>query len=212
MIELAKLRRKCSAVETSFIAVLFRHLYFRLRRKNILASRKVTIRGLSNITTDGLLQIGMNYVGFISPNETAYLNIHGTLKFTDSFTLGKGCALDIGENATAEFGNSYVTGRTSFMIMHGLRIGDGCAISWGCQFLDEDFHQLDYSGKKEKQHQIEIGDHVWIGCGVTILKGVKIPDGCVIAAGSVVSSSFQTPNCLIAGSPAKIIKENITWT
>lgn len=210
--EIAQLARKCRAVETSFIAALFRYIYFRLRSKNIMASRNVIIRGLGNIATGGLLQIGLNYVGFIPPDERTYLNIHGNLRFSDRFTLGKGCAIDIGENAIAEFGSGYVTGRTSFVIMHGLKIGDGCAIAWGCQFLDDDFHQMDYPGKKEKKHRIEIGNHVWIGSGVTILRGVTIPDGCVIAAGAVVSSSFQATNCLIAGSPAKVIKENIQWT
>jgi acetyltransferase-like isoleucine patch superfamily enzyme len=211
LIKLAGFKSKCRAVETSFIAALFRHMYFRLRHKKIRASKNVLIRGLDNITTGGLVEIGMNYVGFIPPDERTYLNIHGRLIFNDSFTVGKGCAFDIGEKATAEFGRGYVTGRTTFIIMHGLKIGDGCAISWGCQFLDDDFHHLDYPGKKEKGNKIEIGDHVWIGSDVTLLKGVVIPDGCVIASGSTVTSSFITKNCLIVGSPARIIKENISW-
>ena len=96
--------------------------------------------------------------------------------------------------------------------MHGLKVGDGCAISWGCQFLDEDFHDIQYAGKIAKPHQIEIGDHVWIGSNVTVLKGSKIPDGCVVASGSVVKSKFEIKNALIAGNPAKIIKEGISWS
>jgi acetyltransferase-like isoleucine patch superfamily enzyme len=169
------------------------------------------IRGLGNITTDGLLQIGMMYAGFIPPDEITYLNIHGKLRFRGNFSLGKGCSVYIGKNATADFGHCYVTGRATFVILHDLKIGDGCVIAWECLFLDEDFHELDYSGKKNKTNRIEIGNRVWIGSRVTILRGVTIPDGCVVASGSVVSSSFQTTNCLIAGSPAKVVRENITW-
>jgi acetyltransferase-like isoleucine patch superfamily enzyme len=205
-------RRECRAVRTSFIALPFRYLYFRLRRKNILASRNLTIRGLGNVTTDGLLQVGMIHVGFIPPYERTYLNIRGKLRVDANLPLNKRCDLYIGENATADFGHSYVTGRTSFLIMHDLKIGDDCAIAWGCLFLDEDFHELDHPGKKSRKNGIEIGNHVWIGSRVTIPRGATIPDGCVVASGSVASSSFHTTSCLIAGSPAKVIKENITWT
>lgn len=57
---------------------------------------------------------------------------------------------------------------------------------------------------------IVIGNHVWIGLNVTILKGVTIGDGCMVAAGAVVTKSFP-PNYLIGGVPAKIIKEDILW-
>ena len=171
----------------------------------------MTIRGLANITTGGLLQIGMIHVGFLPPYERTYLNIRGKLRVRANFSLGKGCDLYVGENATADFGHSYVTGRTAFLILHDLKIGDDCAIAWGCLFLDEDFHELDYPGKKRRKNGIEIGNHVWIGSRVTILRGTTIPDGCVVASGSIVSSSFHTTSCLIAGSPAKVIKENITW-
>tara|TARA_B100000900_G_C20487858_1_gene678270 strand:+ start:164 stop:655 length:492 start_codon:yes stop_codon:yes gene_type:complete len=53
---------------------------------------------------------------------------------------------------------------------------------------------------------IIIGNNVWIGANVTILKGVKIGDNSIIAAGSVVVKDIHK-NCIVAGNPAKIIKE-----
>lgn len=76
---------------------------------------------------------------------------------------------------------------------------------------DSDSHYLAYPGyEKKEKAPIIIEDHVWIGLGVTILKGVTIGEGCVIAAGSVVTKSFP-PRCLIGGNPARIIRENISW-
>lgn len=58
---------------------------------------------------------------------------------------------------------------------------------------------------------IIIGKNVWIGSDVRICKGVTIGDGSVIAACSVVTHSCP-PNCIMAGNPARIVKENIDTT
>lgn len=59
-------------------------------------------------------------------------------------------------------------------------------------------------------HQgIVIGDNCWIGAKSTILDGVRIGNGCVIAAGAVVTKSFPD-NVVIGGVPAKIIKNRIS--
>jgi acetyltransferase-like isoleucine patch superfamily enzyme len=211
MQKLKKLIKKCKESDSSLLPVVIRLIYYRFMKKNILANDKVIIKGLENIETHGLLEIGMGYLGFMHKNDVTYLNVRGKLIFEDKYAIGKGCRFDIGEEAVVRFGKGYVNGMTNFMITHGITVGDGCAISWGCEFLDEDFHQINYPGKKEKSPLIEIGNRVWIGSNVTVLKGSKIPDGCVVASGSIVTSVFHEPNCLIAGNPAKEIKENVTW-
>lgn len=57
---------------------------------------------------------------------------------------------------------------------------------------------------------IKIGNHVWIGINATILKGVTIGDGAIIAAGAVVNKDVEE-NSLVGGVPAKILKKNIFW-
>ena len=58
---------------------------------------------------------------------------------------------------------------------------------------------------------ILIGNHVWIGHRVLINKGVKISDDSVVGTGSVVTNQFNQKGVCIAGNPARVIKENITW-
>lgn len=52
---------------------------------------------------------------------------------------------------------------------------------------------------------ITIGDGCWIGINSTFLSNVDISDGCIIAAGAVITRSFKE-DCLIAGVPGKIVK------
>jgi acetyltransferase-like isoleucine patch superfamily enzyme len=151
-------------------------------------------------------------VGFSHKKDITYLNIKGQLFFQGAFSIGRGCRFDIGERAKVVIGKGgYINCNSSLLIYHNLSIGDNCAISWDCQFLDEDFHTIDYEGKKETTNSIVIGNHVWMGNSVKVYKGTVIPDGCVIASNSVVKGIFLLKNCLIGGSPAKVLKENVSW-
>ena len=57
---------------------------------------------------------------------------------------------------------------------------------------------------------VRIGNHVWIGENSMVLKGVAIGDGAVVAASSVVTRDVP-PRCLVAGAPAKVVREDIEW-
>lgn len=208
---LKRLIRKCRKSDSSFLLVVIRHIFHKIAGRNILANNKVIIKGLRNIHTSGLLQIGMGYAAFMHKHDVTYLNVKGSLIFQDKYSIGKGCRFDIGDGAMARFGRGYVNAKSNFIIKHGITIGDGSVISWGCQFLDEDFHHVTYTEKKGKTPLIEIGRHVWIGSNVTVLKGSRIADGCVVASGAVVSSVFEKQNCLIAGNPAKVVREDVEW-
>lgn len=91
----------------------------------------------------------------------------------------------------------------------GLEIGDECIIG---QYLschpenhiaDSTEVSIRYQGVSRKG--IKIGKNCWIGSKVTILDGVEIGDGCIIAAGAVVTKSFPA-NSIIGGVPAKLLK------
>ncbi|HWK03614.1 MAG TPA: acyltransferase [Puia sp.] len=196
-----------------FIIVMARFIIYKLiYKKEILAHQRVSIRGVKNIDTKSKLEIGVNYVGFMHKSDKTYLNIDGKLALKGNCSIGRGCRFDIGRDAVVTIGgNAFINVNTNFIISHNLTIGDDCVISWNCQFLDDDFHEIGYEGKKNTADSIVIGQHVWIGCGVSIYKGTVIPDGCVIASNSVIRGKFHVKNAIIGGNPARVIRENIVW-
>ena len=60
--------------------------------------------------------------------------------------------------------------------------------------------------REESPTPVHIGDNVWLGDHSTVLKGVTIGDNSVVAARAVVTRDVP-PNVVVAGSPAKVIKE-----
>lgn len=211
--QLFNLIRRCKQVRTSALLVFWAFAYRYLRfGVKILARSGTMIYGAKNISTGGLLKIGMAYVGFSHKYDRTLLNVRGKLVFNADYTVGAGCRFDIGEGAEARFGSGYANPNTTFIIMNRLSVGDETIISWGCEFLDNNFHSLSYPGSLSlSETGISIGRRVWIGSNVKVLPGARIPDGCVVAAGSVVSGHFTESNCLLGGVPARVIKKEVHW-
>jgi len=92
-----------------------------------------------------------------------------------------------------------------------VRIGKGTIIAPNCVIMDSDFHAVWPPENRimnpvfEKDADVLIGNNVWLGSQVMILKGVTIGDNSVICAGSVVSHDIPA-NVLAGGIPAKAIR------
>lgn len=120
------------------------------------------------------------------------------------------CTVNIGDNCTiGALGILLDTPNTI------LNIGNDCVIGHGVSVRSGDGHTIyDINTKliiNNPNKEIIIGDHVWIGRGVSILKNAEIPSNVIIGIGSVVTKKFSTENCIIAGMPAKIVKEGVNW-
>lgn len=92
-----------------------------------------------------------------------------------------------------------------------MKIGNGLLCSRNVTIFDSDFHKIvDADGNQlNTPRDIEIGDHVWIGVNTTLLRGSRIGDGAVIAAGSVVGGKIK-PGTMASGNPARSYSE-ILW-
>ena len=91
----------------------------------------------------------------------------------------------------------------------GLEIGNDCIVGqyFSCHPENHNHSEIETPIRLQGvTHQgIKIGDNCWIGSKVTILDGVRIDNGTIIAAGAVVTRSFPE-NSIIGGVPAKLIK------
>jgi acetyltransferase-like isoleucine patch superfamily enzyme len=121
----------------------------------------------------------------------------------------KGASLYLKKAAKVSIGGgSFFSFGTNIIATQEIVIGEGCAVSWHVTIIDANMHEL--NGMRGSS-PIRIGNCVWIGHGVSILPGVEIGDGSVVAAGAIVTKSFPK-NVTIAGNPARVIKEGTQWS
>ena len=104
--------------------------------------------------------------------------------------------------------NIFINCQCYFMDGADITVGDNVFIGPYCGFYTAT-HPLDYNNRNkglEKALPIVIGDNCWFGANVSVMPGVTIGSGCVIAAGSVVTKDVPC-HSMVAGVPAKVIKE-----
>ena len=94
--------------------------------------------------------------------------------------------------------------------MEHIALGENVMLSWDDLVMDSDFHPIrEGAMEKSVSRPIMIGDDVWVGCRTTILKGCTVPDGCIVAANSTVTRTYQEKHCLITTSG--VVKHNVFW-
>jgi acetyltransferase-like isoleucine patch superfamily enzyme len=176
----------------------------------------ITIRNNAKLHLSGRLTIGnpdpSAAVVSVAP-ASIYLGYSTNTKLGKSISIGPGVNIIVKDNASLSIGEqTYFTSDMHLEVVKNIEIGNGCAISWGVTIIDDDHHQLvNIDGTTDnKLSEVKIGNHVWIGCNATILKGTHIGNHCIVGAGSVVKGVFPD-NCLIAGNPARIIKTISDW-
>ncbi|MBQ3849017.1 MAG: acyltransferase [Clostridia bacterium] len=125
------------------------------------------------------------------------------------------CGSNVNIERGAEFswdlriGNNSGVG-VNALISSGVIIGDDVMMGPGCMMFTTN-HGMKLSGipmwkqKSSDPKPIIIGSDVWIGAHVIILPGVKVGDGAVIGAGSVVTKDVPSYG-IVAGNPARLIR------
>lgn len=87
-----------------------------------------------------------------------------------------------------------------------VQIGDNCHITYGVVILSHDGAARQIDPEDDGEGAVVIGDNVFVGVNAVVLKGVTIGDNSVVAAGAVVSADVPE-NVVVAGNPARIIRE-----
>lgn len=153
----------------------------------------------------------MGYNAFIKNGRSSILRIDdgGQVVVNGKFQAYYGADIICFKNAELILSGGFINSDVKIRCMRRIVIGKGAKISHDVTLIDGDGHIMEYENYEPKK-PIIIKEHVWIGTKATILKGVTIGEGAVVAAGSVVTKDVPS-HCLVAGNPARVIKENITW-
>ena len=169
--------------------------------------------------TEGV-RFGIVQIGYIDNNvnftERSCLNIQGTVIIhgTGNHYFGGGLRLKVHKGAVVEFGNNLgVSNYARINVAKRITIGNDNMWSYEVNIMDTDSHLIfDETGKRiNPPKEVCIGNTVWLASKCTILKGVSIPEGTIVAAGSIISKSISETNCVVT-SESKIIRRNVRWT
>lgn len=141
------------------------------------------------------------------------------------------CHIKIGERSNLNYCNLYIednngkiiigdhvttTGQTDIAVIEGttVNIGDDCLFATDISIRTGDSHSIidtETNCRINPSQDVTIGNHVWIGHGVKILKGVTISDNSIIATGAICTNKRFPCNSILGGIPAKVLKSGITW-
>lgn len=124
-------------------------------------------------------------------------------------------------NARLSVGDRTYLGNGLIAVAQSVEIGSDVMFGWGVTIVDHNSHGIAFShrrgdterwlrGEKDwtnvKIAPVVVGDKAWIGFNATILRGVTVGEGAVVAAGSLVSKSVP-PWTVAAGNPARVVRE-----
>ncbi|WP_066437940.1 acyltransferase [Chryseobacterium sp. CCH4-E10] len=182
-------------------------MFFLRNPKGMLLGKRVSFFNLSKIQWGKFLRLGNDvYVSGLGRKG---------VEFGDNVSIGAFSRIivsasmnDIGEQI--KIGNNVGIGEFAYLGgAGGLEIGDECIAGQylSCHPENHNYQNPDISIRHQgvSRKGIKIGKNCWIGSKVTILDGVEIGEGSILAAGSVITKSFPK-NSIIAGVPAKLIK------
>ena len=176
--------------------------------EGIMVHSRINIRGKNNklIVKRGaaLLNCSFNIEG---NNNEIVIGENCRLWGVNAHFEDDGGKIDIGKDTE-------IDGRTHLACIEGkkISIGEACLFSSDITLRVGDSHSVtDLSGRRiNPSKDIIIGNHVWIGNSVIVLKGTMIGDNCIVGSGAVVSGDFEA-NQAIGGNPAATIKRDVNW-
>lgn len=176
-----------------------------------------------NLHPDAVLGENFNLELHAPQNGHTYLSIGEKSMIDSSFVFET-------ESGHISVGNRvHIGGGTQLISRDGITIGNDVIIAWNCTIYDHNSHSVLWEERKDdvtlewesaksgnsplcnknwsvvKSAPIHICDKVWLGFGVTVLKGVTIGEGAVVAARSVVTKDVP-PYTVVGGNPAAVIR------
>ena len=193
-----------------------------LRKKNIFVSRQsrvinkrrpsVDIHQSAQLNIEGTLTLNEDYPKKSNKKSVFIMKENSILNIKGHFNAYYDTEICLYPGAELSLGYGYINAGTQIRCMDKIEIGNQCAIGRNVMIMDYDAHQIiNIDGSENIMTKpIHIAEHVWIGAGATILKGVTIGENAIVAAGAVVTKDVKA-NTIVAGCPAKEIRTIAEW-
>lgn len=204
-------------------------LYVKTKIRRLKAKYKKQVRGNNNVISNKGVFINSKYdivgnnirvevlpgavlsdirIYMRGDNHTLIIGERCCMKGGDFYFEDEHCTVSIGKNTTIESAHFAVTEPGRSII-----VGEDCMFSTNIELRTGDSHSiLDATTRQRINYakDIMVKNHVWIGANAVILKGVTLGNHSIVGTGSLVTSDIPD-NCIAAGIPAKVVKENIDW-
>ncbi len=160
-----------------------------------------------------MVKIGFGDVGHYDRKRSRGIwQVSGTVSFGGKASIGHGSKISV--RGDLHLGDGFnMTAESTIVCAKEIRFGDDCLLSWDILVMDTDEHPL-YNKDNERinpDKAIQVGDHVWIGCKCVLLKGAVVSDNTVVAAGTLLTSSFSGEHQVIGGNPPSVLKNDVRW-
>jgi acetyltransferase-like isoleucine patch superfamily enzyme/coenzyme F420-reducing hydrogenase beta subunit len=181
----------------------------RRRGEFLIPARHCCVDVAGRLELDGTLILGWKQFRTSKLESRLLVEADSTLTVKGRFIAYAGADIRVRAGGHLTVHGGYLNDNVQIACHHKITLGDGCAIAREVIIRDTDAHGI-AGAAGGPAAEIRIGDRVWIGTRAIILKGVTIGDGAVVAAGAVVTKDVP-PHCLVAGVPARVIREGVEW-
>ncbi len=169
----------------------------------------ISMKPYSSIELNAPLVIGKKRINGNVVSTRLQMDRYCKLTVNGTFCINEGAYIWITKSGQLTLDGGFINEGATITCASEIHIGKGANIARGAVIRDFDGHYIE-DLKYRTYRPVWIGDNVWIGYRAMVLKGVTIGDGAIVAANSVVTKDVP-PHCIVAGNPAKVIRENINW-
>lgn len=199
-----RLAAQVAILKTAWYSMRFRRPVIVGRRSRLDVPRRARLI----LGDGGILVLGLSPLG--SCGASVELRPRSTLEITGRVQLLRGAriAVNWGGHVSVSAG-TYLNEGALIDCDTRIIIGAGCAIGRDTAIMDTDVHRIVREGAV-KSAPVTLGSRCWLGHRAIVLKGVSLGDGCVVAAGALVTRSHEAHR-LLAGVPAAD-RGAVTWT
>ena len=160
-----------------------------------------------------MIKIGFGDVGHYDRKRSRGIwQVSGRVSFGGKTSIGHGSKLSVRGHLSLGAGFN-MTAESTIVCAKEITFGEDCLLSWDILVMDTDEHPL-YATENESIYPdkaIIVGDHVWIGCKCVLLKGSEVPSHTVLAAGTLLKTTFAGEHQVIGGNPPSILKRDVRW-